>query len=124
VVKPRILIVDDDDTIRELVSMALEDEGYATAEARHGLEALAVVRQAPVDLILLDMRMPLMDGGEFAQAYHEGPGPHAPIIVFSAGRDADDAIARTGAVGYLPKPFDLAHLLALVAQTVTRSAPA
>jgi two-component system chemotaxis response regulator CheY len=123
-VKPRILIVDDDDTIRELVAMALEDEGYATAEACHGLEALDVVGRTPVDLILLDMRMPLMDGAGFARAYHEGPGPHAPIIVFTAGRNPGDAAAQTQAIGYLTKPFELDRLLALVAKAVGGPAPA
>lgn len=114
--KPRVLVVDDDDTIRELVTMALEDEGYATATARHGQEALTLIGQMPVDLILLDMRMPVMDGSEFARAYHAGPGPHAPIIVLTAGRNAAEVSAQTQASGFLAKPFELSELLALVAK--------
>ncbi|HPL27936.1 MAG TPA: response regulator, partial [Anaerolineae bacterium] len=57
-----ILVVDDDATIRELIELALTDEGYEIIAARNGAEALAVVGAAPVDLILLDIRMPIMDG--------------------------------------------------------------
>ncbi len=118
--KPRILVVDDDDTIRELITMALEDEGYTIASASHGLEALAITGQMPVDLILLDMRMPVMDGAEFAAAYRAGPGPHAPIVVLSASRAAVEAAGQVGAVGFLAKPFDLDRLLSVVAKATGR----
>jgi len=65
-----------------------------------------------------------MDGAGFARAYHEGPGPHAPIIVFTAGRNPGDAAAQTQAIGYLTKPFELDRLLALVAKAVGGPAPA
>lgn len=117
----RILVVDDDDTIRELIAMALEDEGYLTAVARHGLEALAVASRMQVDLILLDMRMPVMDGWDFARAYHERPGPHAPIVVLTAGRSAAEAAVQISAAAFLAKPFELDRLLAIVAKTLNHS---
>ncbi len=119
----RILVVDDDDTIRELVVMALADEGYQTAMACHGAEALAELRRQPADLILLDMRMPIMDGWTFAQTYHAAAGPHAPVVVLTADRNASAAAATVGAVGYLAKPFELDHLLATVARALDGHKP-
>ncbi len=111
-----VLVVDDDDTIRELIAMALVDEGYEVETAVHGKEALDQVAKDALSLILLDMRMPVMDGWEFAEIYRQLPGPHAPIVVLTAGRDAANAAAQIGAAGYLAKPFDLERLLNVVAE--------
>lgn len=119
----RILVVDDEDTIRELVVMALADEGYETAVACHGAEALALLCREPADLILLDMRMPVMDGWEFARAYQAAPGPHAPLVVLTAGRSAAEAAAAIGAVGCLAKPFELDNLLGTVAKALNGHHP-
>jgi len=110
----RVLVVEDDEGIREFVSMALADEGYDVAAAPHGAAALALVRQAQPNLILLDMRMPVMDGWEFSRAYRQTPPPHAPIIVLTAARDAADRAEQIDADGYLAKPFDVDDLLDLV----------
>ena len=64
----RILIVDDDDNIRQIVRMCLADEGYEVFEAANGQAALEAARHRPPDLILLDMRMPVMDGGNLRAA--------------------------------------------------------
>jgi two-component system chemotaxis response regulator CheY len=116
----RILVVDDDDTIRELVAMALSDDGYEVDSAAHGLQAIELVEERPPDLILLDMRMPIMDGWEFVEAYRAMRGRHAPVIVLTAGRDAAAIAADVHADGFLPKPFDLDHLLSLVACATAR----
>ena len=110
----RILVVDDDDSIREFVAMALEDEGYQVVTASQGAQALQVAAATPPDLILLDMRMPVMDGWEFARIYRQQSCPHAPIIILSAARNGAAITAEIGAVDYLAKPFELAQLLALV----------
>ena len=109
-----VLVVEDDDALREAVVAALEDEGYAVLAAPNGLAALDVVARSAPLAILLDMRMPIMDGWEFARAYRERPGPHAPIIVFTAARDAGRWAAEIDADAYLAKPFNLNDLLALV----------
>ena len=120
--RPRpILVVDDDAAIRRDVAAVLADEGYTVAEAPDGGAALARARAAPPRLILLDMRMPGMDGWEFARRYRARPGPHAPIICVTAAPDAAAVAARgaqIGAVASLSKPFDLEELLALVRRYV------
>ena len=114
--RARVLVVDDDEAILEFIGEALADEGYEVLTALNGEEALALaVGSNPrPDLILLDMRMPVMDGWDFARAYHDLPGPHAPIVVITAARDAATAAEEIGAAGYLAKPFSLQELLDLV----------
>jgi CheY-like chemotaxis protein len=109
-----ILVVDDDESIRAFVSVALTDEGYTVVTATNGVAALEAVRLQRPMVILLDMRMPVMDGWEFSRAYHTTPPPHAPIIVVTAARDAAGRAAQIQAEGYLAKPFELDDLLAMV----------
>jgi CheY-like chemotaxis protein len=109
-----VLVVDDDDSIREFVSVALTDEGYDVLTAADGAEALETVRRRMPGVILLDMRMPVMDGWEFSRAYRASPEPHAPIVVVTAARDVEDRARQIEADGYLAKPFDLDDLLAIV----------
>src|ERR671933_1253799 len=106
----RVLVVDEDSTIRDVIALALSDAGYEVIEANDGAAALALVRQRPPDVILLDMRMPIMDGWEFAQAYRHLPGPHAPVIVVTAASDPAERAAEIKADGYLAKPFQLDDL--------------
>ena len=120
--QPRILVVDDDTSIRSFVEMALDGEGYAVATATNGAQALAVTGQLQPDLILLDMRMPIMDGWTFARAYRDKPGPHAPIVVITAATDAGERAREIQADGYLGKPFDLDELLGLVSRYTSKDA--
>ena len=112
----RILVVDDDSDIRDLIEIVLAGEGYDVRTAADGVAALEVVEQSPPKLILLDMRMPVLDGWEFARRYRAGPGPHAPIVVLTAARDAAARAAEIGADGYLGKPFNVVELVQLVGQ--------
>lgn len=109
-----ILVVEDDEAILRSVEEILADEGYVVAAASHGKEALELIARTPPRLILLDMKMPVMDGWAFAAAYHESPGPHAPILVLTAARDSATRAAEIAAAGYVAKPFDLEKLLDLV----------
>ena len=72
------------------------------------------------NVIHLDMLMPLMDGWEFARRYHETPGPHAPLIVVTAARDAGARAGQINAAGFLAKPFRLDALFACVAEVTGR----
>ncbi|MBI3522063.1 MAG: response regulator [Chloroflexi bacterium] len=112
----RVLVVDDDDGIRDFVTSALSEEGYAVDEAADGAEALAHASSWDPDLILLDMRMPVMDGWEFARTYRDKPGKHAPIVIVTAALDVAKDAREIGADGFLAKPFQLDDLLRLVDQ--------
>ena len=111
---PSILVVDDDESIREFVHMALSDEGYSVLQAANGSAALEIVRREPIDLIILDMRMPIMDGWAFLTAYQRVTLPRAPVIAVSANNRAISA-TTADVVDFIPKPFDLGHLLDLIA---------
>jgi two-component system, chemotaxis family, chemotaxis protein CheY len=113
-----ILVVEDDANIRDVVQLALTDEGYVVETAPNGASALELAERARPDLILLDMRMPVMDGWAFARTYRERPGPHAPIVVLTASRMAAEWAAEVAAQGYVGKPFDLEEVLTAVAHHV------
>ena len=103
----RVLVVEDDREIRDMVTLALLDEGYQVVSASHGAEGLQRVQQYPPDAILLDVQMPVMDGATFAERDHALPGPHAPIVVFTAGGNTQRLAERIHAVAYVNKPADL-----------------
>jgi CheY-like chemotaxis protein len=90
--------------------------------AAHGLAALELLNQFVPDIILLDLRMPVMDGWEFARIYREMPPPHAPIVAFVATLNAAQDSAEVQAHGILAKPFDLEDLLVTVSATLTAGA--
>ncbi len=121
-----VLVVDDEGPVRGFLVLALALEGYAVVEAPDGAAALARVHEAAPCLILLDMRMPVMDGWEFARRYRALPGPHAPIVCLTAAATEADAAARgaqIGAAACLSKPFDLDELLAVVGRYVPPPGP-
>jgi CheY-like chemotaxis protein len=105
-----ILVIDDDPAILSTVVDILEFEGYPVAQARNGAEGLSVLEAVNPTLILLDMRMPVLDGWGFAQALHER-GIHLPILVMTAAQDARRWAYEIGAEGYIAKPFDVSALL-------------
>ena len=110
----RVLVVDDDPDIREMLDLALSAEGYEVMTAADGAAALDAVREATPDLILLDLKMPGMGGEEFAERYRRGPGPRAPVVVVAAAQETAQRAAEMGAAAYLRKPFQLDDLLSLV----------
>jgi two-component system, chemotaxis family, chemotaxis protein CheY len=117
----RILVIDDDATVRAYVDMALEEIGHEVLAAEHGAAALTLLdaQAAMPDVILLDMRMPKMDGWEFARLYQARPGPKVPIVVMTAAQDAAGRAAQIHADSYLAKPFDLDDLYDCVARHVS-----
>lgn len=114
-----ILIIDDDEVILNTLAYLLRDEGYLVACASNGQEALRAVAQQPPCLILLDMKMPVMDGWAFASAYRTLPAPHAPLIVMTAAQDTTGRAFSITADGYIAKPFDIDAVLAIAAQYAT-----
>jgi CheY-like chemotaxis protein len=113
VVENPILVVDDDDAIRQAVSEILDLEGYSVETATNGAEALDVIARGTPSLVLLDMRMPVMDGWGFARALEER-GIQLPILVMTAAQNARRWAEEIGADGFVSKPFDLTDLLSAV----------
>jgi CheY-like chemotaxis protein len=105
----RILLVEDDLSIRESIAELLEEEGYTVICAANGAEALErlEVESAP-SLIVLDLMMPVMDGWAFRSAQRKDPRLSAiPVLVVSASHAERDDVAQLAAAGFLAKPFDL-----------------
>lgn len=117
-----ILIVDDDDDIRELLRFALESEGYEVQDARGGAEALELLRTAGTpDLAIVDLMMPVMNGQELARALRGSPETaNLPLLVMSGDPRACDRAQQMHALACLVKPVELEDLLT----TVARSFPA
>jgi len=109
-----ILVVDDDAAIRDLVADALKDEGYRVETASNGAEAIEVVEHARPSLVLLDMRMPVLDGWGFAEVMRER-GVRLPIVVMTAAENAQRWCDEVGGDACLAKPFDLDDLFGTVA---------
>jgi two-component system, chemotaxis family, chemotaxis protein CheY len=112
-----ILVVEDDEDIRDFVAAVLQHVGYLVAVAPNGAVALKMVDREAPRAILLDMKMPVMDGWEFARQYQLQPAP-APLIIMTAAHDTSVRAAQVGAVGVLNKPFDLDKLLSVVASVL------
>ena len=117
----RILIVDDDAHIGDMLEETLVREGYAVTRAYSGTEALLQWKQARPDLVLLDLMLPGLSGEEVLSKL-EG----VPVIVVSAKLDVQDKVKLLlgGAVDYLTKPFDVQELLARIAVQLRRAASA
>jgi excisionase family DNA binding protein len=110
---PLVLIVDDDDKLREFVRVNLEMEGYTVREAASAREGLDALEEQSPDLVLLDVMMPEMDGWEMLRQLHERHGMGAiPVIVFS-GQVEEDAgeVAARGAQAFIGKPFSPQSLI-------------
>ena len=106
----RVLVVDDDPDIRELLFTALEDEGFEVVPAANGQEALAVIRTFRPDVIVLDLMMPVMDGWQFA-AELRARDEEIPLVLLSAARDLKAHQKALAAADVIEKPFDLSDLL-------------
>jgi two-component system OmpR family response regulator len=111
---PRILIADDEPNIREVISFALERAGYAVVAARNGSEALQALRRGPVDLIVLDVGMPEMDGLEVCRQVRKTSD--VPILFLSARDEEIDRVLglEIGGDDYVTKPFSARELVARV----------
>jgi CheY-like chemotaxis protein len=113
-----VLVVDDDDDLLDLVDDALRRKGYRVAIAHDGEQALQRVAEAEPRLVLLDMRMPVMDGWSFARAFRERYGRRIPIVVVTAAEDSKLRAAEIGANADLGKPFELSRLYEVVEDTI------
>jgi DNA-binding response OmpR family regulator len=113
--RPRLLVVDDDSLITSTFEAILRSEGYDVVTAEDGRQALELVRQAPFDLVLLDLLLPDMDGWTILQHLRE-IRPSSRVVILCADVDAEGTIEafRLGAVDVLLKPPDVDKLLRFV----------
>jgi len=120
----KILVVDDAPQVRRVMKTSLTAQGYTVHEARNGEEALAELRRAGPDLILLDVNMPGMDG--FATCREIRGSSQVPIIMLTVRSAERDKVAAldAGADDYVVKPFGMPELLARIRAALRRSAPA
>jgi DNA-binding response OmpR family regulator len=118
-----ILVVDDDESIRQLLRLHLSAAGYEVQVAEDAIAAGYLVLRSPPDLIISDVNMPHMDGFEFIAALRADKTlPRVPVIFLTSVEEGDHRGKELGAVGYVTKPVRADHLLALVAKHVTGGA--
>jgi len=116
-----VLVVDDEAQLRRIVMQLLEEEGFTVRGAATGREAIAEIRRHPPDVVLLDMQLPDVSGGDVARFIHEH-GLHSKIIVLTAAHSARALARQWGAQGYVAKPFALLRLLEVLEQTANEDA--
>lgn len=110
----RILTVDDSRTIREMVAFTLRKAGYEVSEAEDGLKAIMALKAAPVDVIITDLNMPIMDGVKLIQTLRADPKFRSvPILMLTTESDSSKKAEgkAAGATGWLVKPFDPEKLI-------------
>jgi CheY-like chemotaxis protein len=113
--RPRILVVDDDHSIRELVRLHLANAGYQVLGAEDAVEAGRLVVQTAPALILIDVNMPYMSGYDFAAALKADPATRdIPVVFLTIDEDVANRAGELGAVAYLRKPVSADRLLDVV----------
>jgi len=122
----RVLVVEDEPDIRDLLVLHLERDGYTVTTCKSGAEGLRLARGAPPDLILLDLMLPEMDGLEVCRRLRQDPVTQAvPIVMLTARGDEVDRVLglELGADDYVVKPFSPRELVARVRAVLRRSRP-
>ena len=121
--KTKILLVDDDPNIRQLVNLYLEKEGFEVVMAERGDEAVKLFRQSPPNLMLLDLMLPGMDGWEVCREVRKTS--NLPIIMLTAKDETFDKVLglELGADDYIVKPFDMKELVARIKAVLRRFQP-
>ena len=104
-----VLVVEDDPSVLDALVDALAEEGYRVRSAVDGIAALEELNREPPDLVVADVHMPRLDGGQLVRRLREW---NVPVILLSG----DPNWARTPGVAFVPKPFDLDHFLTIVAR--------
>ncbi|SRR6266536_1746528 len=117
----RILVVDDDPSLRRVIELVLDARGYVVDQARHGRAALERMAELPPDAVVADLRMPLMDGHELLERMRAQPALEAiPVILLTGNLEA--ARGALGADAVLIKPFEPADLCAAIERLTEKDA--
>ena len=117
----RVLVVDDDRDMLEVIRGVLEDHGLTVETATDGKQALALVNRRAPDLVVLDVTLPVGSSRRVADRVHELPGTAVPVLVITADGHAPEKASQLGAYAYLRKPFELLDLLGAVWQGLGRT---
>ena len=110
-----VLVVDDQEVIRDTLQVALDDEGFSVECAANGREALAVIERWKPCVILLDLMMPVMDGWAFCEE-QKRTGDRTPIVLLSAAGGLDEHQRALGAAAVIAKPFDIDRVISMIEQ--------
>ncbi|XOV93426.1 MAG: response regulator [Bacteroidota bacterium] len=119
--KTRILIVDDSESIRELVGTALRENGYEVYAGVNGQDAYDQLKTIEVDLVITDLNMPIMDGLMLVQAVRKDPkNKYLPILILTTESETRkrEQAKKEGATGWIVKPFDKDRLLNVINKVV------
>ncbi len=122
--KPKVIIVDDDRDTREMLTLALELEGFEVSQAANGLRLISAMHVDRPDVILLDVMMSWIDGYELCRAIKKNETFHdIPVIFISARKSVEDERVgiEAGAVDYFPKPLDMDRLIARIRQILDQA---
>ncbi len=120
---PRVLIVEDEESIRDLVCFHLDLSGYACVSVGDGKEALQSVSRDTYDLVVLDLNLPSLDGVSLCRAIRrDGPNQNVPILMLTARREESDKVLglESGADDYLTKPFSVREFVARASAMLRR----
>jgi CheY-like chemotaxis protein len=113
-VPARVLVVEDDTDILSSLVEVIRDDGFEVLSAANGYQALAQLEAQPVDVIFLDLMMPVMDGWRFLHEVRARfPERRAHVVLLSAVRELTDEARKLGVERYLPKPFNLDEVVRL-----------
>ncbi len=124
--RPKVIIVDDDRDTREMLTLALELEGFDVGQAANGLRLISAMHVDRPDVILLDVMMSWIDGFELCRAIKKNETFHdIPVIFVSARKSAEDERVgyEAGAIDYFSKPLDMDRLVARIREILTRRGP-
>jgi CheY-like chemotaxis protein len=111
----RVLLVEDDQDVRQLLTEAFEAAGLSVVAAHNGFAALNEVRSTSPDVVVLDLGLPVLDGQEFLDAWRTvAPAHNVPILVLSGSAELPPLLASVGVQGHITKPFDLDQVVAHV----------
>ena len=123
--QPRLLVVEDDETIRETVGEAMAMEGFAVQTAADGQRAWALLAQQPFDLVVLDLMLPGLNGLDLCRRLQSSSNPPLVLIVSARDTETDRVLGlEVGADDYLVKPFGMRELVARCRALLRRSQPA